>query len=49
VQTIVALARELDIATCVEYVSDKEIYDLVRKMGLTYMQGHYLSPPKPYH
>jgi EAL domain-containing protein (putative c-di-GMP-specific phosphodiesterase class I)/GGDEF domain-containing protein len=49
VRTIVALAKELDIDTCVEYVSDKEIYDLVRKMGLTYMQGHYLSPPKPYH
>lgn len=49
VETIVDFAKRLDLDTCCEFVSDKEIYDLLKGMGVTYMQGFYLSKPKPYH
>ncbi len=49
VETIIDFAKRLDLDTCVEFVSNKEIYDLLKSMGVTYMQGFYLSKPKPYH
>jgi len=49
VETIVDFAKRLDLDTCCEFVSDKAIYDLLKGMGVTYMQGFYLSKPKPYH
>ncbi|WP_201353494.1 EAL domain-containing protein [Hydrogenimonas urashimensis] len=49
VETIIRFAQKLDLDTCVEFVSDKATYDLLKSMEVTYMQGFYLSKPKPYH
>ncbi|WP_353662775.1 EAL domain-containing protein [Hydrogenimonas sp. SS33] len=47
VETIVDFAKKLNIDTCAEFVSSKAIYDTVREMGVTYVQGYYISEPKP--
>lgn len=48
VETIVDFADKLNIATCAEFVSSKEIYDTVKDLGVTYVQGYYISEPKPF-
>ncbi|PHR58149.1 MAG: GGDEF-domain containing protein [Arcobacter sp.] len=45
VKTIVTFAQELGIKTIGEYVESKEIYDYITKLGITYSQGYYFSPP----
>ena len=47
VETIVDFAKKLEIDTCAEFVSSKEIFETVREMGVTYVQGYYISEPKP--
>ena len=49
VETIVNFAKKLNLDTCVEYIENQEIYETVKAMGVTYMQGYYISKPKPYH
>ena len=49
VETIVGFAKKLRLATCVEYVHSEEACEFLRKLGVTYLQGYYLSRPKPYH
>ncbi len=47
VETIVDFANKLEIDTCAEFVSTKEIYETVRDMGITYVQGYYIDKPRP--
>ena len=47
VETIVDFAKKLEIDTCAEFVASKEIYETVREMGVTYVQGYYIGEPRP--
>jgi len=47
VETIVSFAKKLHKKTVAEFVHSKEIFDLVREMGVDYVQGYYLGEPKP--
>lgn len=45
VETIVGFAKKNQIKTIAEFVSNKEIYDLVIALGIDYTQGYYLAEP----
>lgn len=47
VQTIVEFSHRLKLKTVAEFVCSKEIYDECQKLGIDYLQGFYLSEPKP--
>lgn len=47
VQSVVDFAQQHQIQTVAEYVSNAEIAETVCNMGVDYMQGYYLSTPKP--
>lgn len=46
VETIVQLAHRLHICTIAEFVSSKEILDIVTEIGVDYAQGFYLGKPE---
>jgi len=45
VETIVDFAKKLDIQTIAEYVSDEEIYHIVKDLGIDFAQGYYIGKP----
>ncbi len=45
VETIVDFAHKLGIDTCAEFVASEEIYETVKEMGVTYVQGYYFGEP----
>lgn len=45
VQTIVQFTKQLNIMTIAEFVSSKEVYDVVKSMGIDYAQGYYIGKP----
>ena len=45
VQGVCSIARSLFIETIAEYVSDQDIYDKVRRLGVDYVQGFHLAVP----
>ena len=45
VQTIVSFSKNLGIKTIAEFVSNKTIYDKIKKMGVDYAQGYYIGKP----
>ena len=47
VETIVSFAKKLQKKTVAEFVHSKEIFDIVKEMGVDYVQGYYLGEPKP--
>jgi len=48
VKTIVDMARDLDIAsTTAEYVSNQEIFNVVRRLNITYSQGYFIGQALP--
>jgi len=47
VETIQAFAKKEGIQTVAEFVSNKEIFDIVNEIGIDYTQGYYISEPKP--
>ncbi|MDQ7044215.1 MAG: GGDEF domain-containing phosphodiesterase [Sulfurimonas sp.] len=47
VETIVALAKKLHVATIAEFVSSAEILEVVKKLGVDYAQGFHLGRPEP--
>ena len=47
VETIVGLAKKLHIQTIAEFVSSKEILDVVKGLGVDYAQGYYIGKPEP--
>jgi EAL domain-containing protein (putative c-di-GMP-specific phosphodiesterase class I) len=47
VHTIVEFAHHLNIKTIAEFVHSKDIYDECHELKIDYIQGYYLSEPKP--
>jgi len=47
VETIVSLAKKLHIMTIAEFVSSKEILDVVKDLGVDYAQGYHFGKPLP--
>jgi EAL domain-containing protein (putative c-di-GMP-specific phosphodiesterase class I) len=47
VETIVDLAKKLCVETIAEFVSSKEVYEVVKAKGVTYSQGYYFGKPEP--
>lgn len=45
VQSIAMFARELGMHTAAEFVSDKEIFEKVKLLGIDFIQGYYISEP----
>ena len=48
VKNIVNMARELNSHTVAEYVHSKEVLNIVKDLGVDYLQGFYLGEPKPF-
>ncbi|WP_372999572.1 EAL domain-containing protein [Sulfurimonas sp.] len=46
VETIVGLAHKLNIQTIAEYVSSKEILDVVKRLNVDYAQGYHIGKPE---
>ncbi len=45
VETIVAFAQRLGIKTIAEFVHSKEVYEIVKEIGIDYSQGFYFHEP----
>ena len=45
-KSIVDFAKETNIKVIAEYVSSKEIYEMVKLLGVDYVQGYYFSIPQ---
>jgi len=45
VKAIVSFTKTMGIKTIAEFVSSKEIFDIVQSLGIDYSQGFYFSPP----
>lgn len=45
VQSIAMFAHELGMQTVAEFVSDKDIFDTVKGLGINFIQGYYISEP----
>lgn len=37
------MAKELNIKTVAEYIHSKEVFDIVKGLGVDYLQGFYLA------
>ena len=47
VETIVGLAKKLNIETIAEFVSSQEILNVVKSLNVDYAQGYYTGKPEP--
>ena len=47
VETIIIFAQKLNKKTVAEFVHSKEIYEIVKSLGVDYAQGYYLGKPEP--
>lgn len=47
VKTIQTFAKEKGLKLVAEFVCNQEIYEEIKKLGIEYAQGNYLSEPKP--
>jgi len=47
-KTIVAFAKTANMKTIAEFVSHKEIMEIVEEIGVDYIQGYYIGKPVPY-
>jgi EAL domain-containing protein (putative c-di-GMP-specific phosphodiesterase class I) len=45
-ETIIDFAKRLNIETVAEYVYSKEVFDVVREMGIDNSQGYYVGKPE---
>jgi len=45
VEMIIDFCKKANIYTVAEFVSDKEIYETMKALGVDYMQGYYLGEP----
>jgi len=45
VKTIIYYAKSTHVKTIAEYVHDEETYDIVKDLGVDYVQGYYFSEP----
>jgi EAL domain-containing protein (putative c-di-GMP-specific phosphodiesterase class I) len=46
VETIVSFAHKNGIKTVAEFVSSKEIFEVVQKLGIDFSQGYYFAKPE---
>ena len=46
VETIIVFARKLGKQTVAEFVHSKEIFEIVKELGIDYAQGYYLGKPE---
>ncbi len=46
-ETIFKYAQKKGLKVVAEFVHSQEVYDIVKEIGLDYMQGYHLSEPKP--
>ncbi|MBU0720766.1 EAL domain-containing protein [bacterium] len=46
VETIVGVAKKLHIETIAEFVSSKEIFDVIKELKVDYAQGFYVGKPE---
>lgn len=46
-ESILFFSKKMDFATVAEFVHSKEIFDIVKELGVTYAQGYYFGEPKP--
>lgn len=46
-QAILSYTKNIQVKTIAEYVHNKEIYDVIKKLGIDYAQGFYFSEPLP--
>ena len=44
-ETIVVFAKKLNKKTIAEFVHSKEVFDVVKELGIDYAQGYYLAKP----
>lgn len=47
VRSIVAFAHSIGAEVVAEFVSSKEIFDVIDYLGIEYAQGYYIAPPAP--
>lgn len=47
VEAIIHFAKELEIETIAEYVSDESLQETVEEMGIDYSQGYFFGKPQP--
>lgn len=45
VESIITVAKKLEAQLIVEFVSSKEIYDVVSNLDVDYIQGYYIGKP----
>lgn len=48
VKSIVRFSNQLGVATVAEYVSDRDIYKKIKKIGVNFSQGYYFGRPEEY-
>jgi len=46
VETIHSFAQKINVKTVAEFVSDEEIFNEVKSIGIDYAQGYYIGKPK---
>lgn len=46
-KSILFFTNEIGFKTVAEFVHSKEIYDIVKELGVDYAQGYFLGEPKP--
>ncbi|WP_457744305.1 EAL domain-containing protein [Sulfurimonas sp.] len=47
VETIIMFAKKLHKKTVAEFVHSKEVFDIVKEMGVDCVQGYYFAEPQP--
>ncbi len=47
VDTIIGFAKKMGLKTIAEFVHSKEVYEIVKDLGVDYVQGYYFAEPKP--
>jgi EAL domain-containing protein (putative c-di-GMP-specific phosphodiesterase class I) len=47
IKSIISFSKALGIKTIAEFVSDEEIFKIVRDLGVDYSQGYYFGKPEP--
>jgi len=47
IETIVAMAKKLNLKTIAEYVENEETVNILREIGVDYLQGFYIGKPMP--
>ena len=46
VRSITSYAQRINLKTTAEYVHNEKVFEIIKKLGITYAQGYYFSKPK---